>query len=82
MVKDTDKDESIYAVSNKLIILLKIKNLNDKNKILMFIKTMFYYSKNNLELLEEKFAALFESIENYSPVDDVFKKKLRKVVFR
>jgi len=74
-----NKENNINTVANKLIILLNLKSVSDKNKILIFVKTLFFYSKDDIETLKEKFEALFESIENYTDVEDVFKKKLRKV---
>jgi len=67
-------------LENNIINLLKISNVNDRNNVLLYTKSIFKYNNNDFNELKTSFLAFFEIIKIYSEQEEIrLKNKLAKV---
>jgi hypothetical protein len=67
-------------LENQIINLLKISNINDRNNVLLYTKSIIKYNNNDFNELRTSFLAFFEIIKIYSEKEEIeLKNKLIKV---
>jgi hypothetical protein len=86
LFKDSDFNKSIECLEdelrNRFIDILKVGNIDDKQRLSVYIKSIFKVCNNDYDTIKLKLTTYFSDITLYKDKKEKkFKKKLKKVNF-